>query len=147
MQTVHVASGASAGIYPSLEARAAVMSIYDEKLARWPVPFEELDVRTRYGFTHVVASGAADAPPVVLVHMAGCAAIVWRSLVASLATDHRVYAIDTIGDAGKSALDDLHRHPRSGADYVHDVGGRRRVEKDVGHRQLHDARGARLFHL
>jgi pimeloyl-ACP methyl ester carboxylesterase len=106
-----------AGIYPSLEARARVMSIYDEKLAHWPVPFEERDVRTRYGSTHVVISGASEAPPVVLVHMAGCAAVVWRSLVASLANDHRLYAVDTIGDAGKSELDDLGRYPKGGADY------------------------------
>ena len=119
MDTAHPSSeSAGAGIYPSLSARARVMSIYDEKLAHWPVPFEERDVRTRYGSTHVVVSGAADAPPVVLVHMAGCAAVVWRSLVASLAKDHCVYAIDTIGDAGKSALDDLHRYPRTGDDYT-----------------------------
>ena len=42
----------------------------------------------------------ADSVP---LHMAGCAAPVWRSLVATLARDHCVYAVDTIGDAGKSA--------------------------------------------
>lgn len=105
-------------IYPSPESRARVLSIYDSKLAGWPVAYEERDLVTRYGKTHVVASGALDAPPVVLVHMAGCAAFVWRSLVPSLARAHRVYAIDTIGDAGKSELDDLDHYPKTGDDYA-----------------------------
>jgi pimeloyl-ACP methyl ester carboxylesterase len=34
----------------------------------WPVPYEELEIPSRFGMTHVTASGPADAPPLVLLH-------------------------------------------------------------------------------
>src|SRR4029079_17786907 len=47
------------------ETKARYMAAYDALLARWPVPFEERYVPTRFGVTHVVVSGAPDAPPLV----------------------------------------------------------------------------------
>jgi hypothetical protein len=42
-------------------------------LAHWPLPFEEFEVRTRYGGTHVVASGPGDAPHRICAPRAGYA--------------------------------------------------------------------------
>lgn len=71
---------------------------YDALLERWGVPVEQLDV----GGTHVNACGPVDAPPVVLLAGHGATSPVWFSVAPELAQHHRVYAIDLLGDAGRS---------------------------------------------
>jgi pimeloyl-ACP methyl ester carboxylesterase len=105
------------GVYPGAESYHAIMAIYNTRLAGWPVPFEEIELPGRYGRTHVVACGNASAPPLLLVHMAATPAFAWRGLIEPLAGQYRVYALDTIGDVGKSELADPRVHPRSGEQY------------------------------
>jgi pimeloyl-ACP methyl ester carboxylesterase len=102
------------GVFPNAAARDAILAIYDAKLATWPVPFEELDVRTTYGATHVIAAGRRDAPPLLLVHMAASSSFIWKPVIAPLASHYRAYAVDIIGDVNKSRLDDPARHPKTG---------------------------------
>jgi pimeloyl-ACP methyl ester carboxylesterase len=71
---------------------------YDALLERWGVPVEQLEV----GGTHVNACGPADAPPIVLLAGHGATSPVWFSVAPRLAEQHRVYAIDLLGDAGRS---------------------------------------------
>jgi pimeloyl-ACP methyl ester carboxylesterase len=104
-------------IFRTAETRAQMMAIYDEKLARWPIPCETFFVATRYGQTHVIASGDTAAPPLVLLHPAAGGGVVWSSIIAMLSAQHRTYALDTIGDVGRSELDDLDRYPKTGRDY------------------------------
>jgi pimeloyl-ACP methyl ester carboxylesterase len=105
------------GVFPSEHARAALISLYDAKLAQWPIPFEEFDVPSRYGRTHVVAAGEVGAPPLVLVHMGVFPSFMWGSIIEPLAARYRTYALDTIGDVGKSELDDPKRFPKSGQEF------------------------------
>jgi pimeloyl-ACP methyl ester carboxylesterase len=93
------------------------MAIYDEALRHWPVPFETSFVTTRYGRTHVIASGDPSSPPLVMTHPAAVGAFVGSSIIAPLSEKHRVYALDTIGDFGKSELADPDRYPKKGRDY------------------------------
>jgi pimeloyl-ACP methyl ester carboxylesterase len=74
-------------------------------------------VPTRYGRAHVVAAGAPDAPPLVLVHAAAFPAFMWGPLVAPLGARYRTYALDTFGDLGKSALADVNVRPKNGQDH------------------------------
>ena len=106
------------GVFPSAQARAAMWSLYERKLALWPVPFHEVDVPGRFGTTHVVVAGDPAAPPLVLVHMTACPSFIWAPIIGPLAERFRVHAVDTIGDAGKSELTDPARHPRSGREYA-----------------------------
>jgi pimeloyl-ACP methyl ester carboxylesterase len=105
------------GVYPTPEARETLHALYDAKLAQWPVAFEDHYVSTRYGLTHVVSSGDPAAPPLVLVHPAGCAAFIWRRMIEPLSERYRVHALDTIGDVGKSVLSDASRFPKRGSEY------------------------------
>src|SRR3954465_8328546 len=93
-------------IFRTAETRAALMAIYDAALRHWPIPFEASFVPTRYGRTHVIACGDAALPPLVLIPPVGVGAFVWSSIIAPLSAQRRVYALDTIGDVGKSELDD-----------------------------------------
>jgi pimeloyl-ACP methyl ester carboxylesterase len=91
------------GIYTSPEGARAVEERYRELLAAWPVPAEHLRVPTREGETFVVASGRADAPPLVLLHGSGSNALMWAGDVAAWSERFRVYAVDLIGEPGLSA--------------------------------------------
>lgn len=91
-----------ASIYKSEAARARFYEIYDEKMAGWPLPFEDRMIETGYGTIHVVVSGKPDAPPMLLLHASGVSSWSWRVNAAALGAAYRLYAIDTIGDAGKS---------------------------------------------
>lgn len=104
-------------IYPSQAASDRLMAIYDAKLTRWPVPFEEFDVPTRYGRVHVVAAGAPGAPPLVLIHAAAFPAFMWGALIAPLSARYRTYALDTLGDLGKSELADPKVSPKNGQNH------------------------------
>ena len=84
---------------------AAYFAKYDGLLSRWPVEVEPLDLRGRYGTTHVNACGPPGAPTIVLMHGGRATSTVWYGVVGALAHGFRVYAIDAIGDAGRSVDD------------------------------------------
>jgi hypothetical protein len=50
------------------EGQAAFLAAYDAAMKLWPVPYEEIEIPSRFGMTHVVVSGPKDAPPLVLLH-------------------------------------------------------------------------------
>ncbi|MEV4368880.1 alpha/beta fold hydrolase [Nonomuraea sp. NPDC049637] len=77
-------------------------SAYDAVLERWPVPVEPIDLPSAYGTTRVNACGPADGPPLVLLHGGGTTAAMWYANVAAFACRHRVYAVDRIGEPGRS---------------------------------------------
>lgn len=104
-------------IFGTEENRAKLMAIYDEALRHWPVPFETSFVTTRYGKTHVIANGDPSSPPLVMTHPAAVGGFVWSSIIAPLSEKRRVYALDTIGDFGRSELADPDRYPKKGRDY------------------------------
>ncbi|EHQ88491.1 alpha/beta fold hydrolase [Desulfosporosinus youngiae] len=104
-------------IYVNPKNKAKIMSIYNKHLSQWPVPYESLDVPTRYGRTHIIASGPKEGPPIVLLHGQGGTATMWLPNILALSRDYRTYAIDTIGDLGKSELDDLNIYPKNGRNY------------------------------
>lgn len=90
-------------LYKSAAAEQAIMALYDEALTRWPVSYETRHVATRHGDTFVIASGDESAPPLVLLHGAGSNSAIWIGEVQQYSRHHRVYAVDLLGEAGKSA--------------------------------------------
>ncbi|MEV4299651.1 alpha/beta fold hydrolase [Microbispora rosea] len=83
------------------------LAAYDAVMAaRWPASTEPAEIRTPYGTTHVNSVGPADAPPVVLLHGGGTTSTVWSGTARALGTAHRVHAVDTVGDAGRSVAGD-----------------------------------------
>jgi pimeloyl-ACP methyl ester carboxylesterase len=94
-------------IYKSPEVEAKLMDIYDAKMAEWPVPYEDVYVDTDYGKVHVIVSGPEDAPPLLLIHASAIAGWSWLPNIGELNKYYRTYAVDSIGDIGKSALKDL----------------------------------------
>ena len=89
----------------------------DFKLEQWLTPYERLTVPTRYGKTSMVTVGPEGAPPLVLVPAMGVTSKMWLPNIAALSRDYRTYALDTIGDLGKSALYNQDEYPRNGRAY------------------------------
>ncbi|HUL62232.1 MAG TPA: alpha/beta fold hydrolase, partial [Methanocella sp.] len=89
-------------VFKSPESEAEYNAAYDATLAAWPVPYQSLCVPTRAGLTHAIVSGPEDAPPLVLLPMTFISATMWMYNVADLGRRYRVYALDTVGDLGKS---------------------------------------------
>ena len=101
-------------IYKSPQVEARFVDMYDAKLAEWPVPYESVFVDTAYGQAHVIVSGPQGAPPVLLLHASGVSSWSWLDNIEALSQHYRIYAIDTLGDAGKSVVSDLENYPQDG---------------------------------
>lgn len=90
-------------IFKSPAAKQLIMDVYDDLLRNWSAPYETMEVPTRHGSTFVIACGAPDAPPLVLLHGAGTNSAVWAADAARYCQQHRVYAVDLLGEPGRSA--------------------------------------------
>jgi pimeloyl-ACP methyl ester carboxylesterase len=112
-QEGHTTSQPSSFKTPEGEAR--FLAAYDAALKRWPVAYEELDIPTRFGTTHVVATGPKTAPALVLLHGYMATSVMWAPNIADFNSDYRVYAIDIMGQPSKSAPDEPIRDAK---DYV-----------------------------
>ena len=101
--------------FKTAAGEAVYVSAYDAAMKSWPVPCEELNIPSRFGITHVVASGPKDAPPLVLLHGYMATLTMWSPNIADFSKDYRVYAVDVMGQPGKS----IPTEPiRSAADFV-----------------------------
>ncbi|WP_327314557.1 alpha/beta fold hydrolase [Streptomyces sp. NBC_01235] len=88
------------GVYDDAVFQAA----YDKVMAKWPADREAMTVATRFGATYVNVCGPRDAPPLLLLPGGGGATSAsWYAQVADLARIRRVYAVDLIGAAGRTA--------------------------------------------
>jgi pimeloyl-ACP methyl ester carboxylesterase len=88
------------------EGEARFLAAYDAAMRLWPVPCEEIDVASRFGTTHAVISGPKTAPPLVLLHGHTATLTMWSPNIAAFSHDHRVYAIDVMGQPGRSRPDE-----------------------------------------
>lgn len=90
-------------IYKSPEGERKLLNLYDEVLSKWPVTFEQKTVNTRFGETFVIACGEKTSPPLVLLHGSGSNSLTWTGDVLEYSRHYRVYAVDILGEPGKSA--------------------------------------------
>ncbi|MCZ4519698.1 alpha/beta fold hydrolase [Rhodococcus ruber] len=75
---------------------------YDRVLREWPAHTQAIDVKTVHGSTRINACGPVDGPALVLLPGAGATSTVWFANVAALSQRYRVYAVDLMGDVGRS---------------------------------------------
>ena len=89
-------------VFKSAEGESRALAAYDAAMRLWPIPYEQRDVPTRYGSTHVIVSGPADAPPLVMLSGASMTSSIWSPIIADLSCHYRTYAVDVIGDIGRT---------------------------------------------
>ena len=90
-------------VFKSKNGHRQVMDMYNTMLGQWPVENQLLEIPTRHGNTFVIASGDPDATPVILLHGAGSNSLMWVDDVQKYSRHYRVYAVDLLGEAGKSS--------------------------------------------
>jgi pimeloyl-ACP methyl ester carboxylesterase len=101
--------------FKSPAGETAYLKAYNAAMKAWPVPFEEMAIESRFGTTHIVVSGPAAAPPLVLLHGYMATLLMWSPNIADFIKNYRVFAIDIMGQPGKS----IPNQPiRDAADYV-----------------------------
>jgi pimeloyl-ACP methyl ester carboxylesterase len=76
-------------VFKSPEGESAFLAAYDAAMKLWPVPYEEVDLPSRFGMTHVVASGPKDAPPLVMLHGCMATSTMWWPNIADFSRDYR----------------------------------------------------------
>jgi pimeloyl-ACP methyl ester carboxylesterase len=89
-------------LFKTLQGQSRYIGAYIDSLKLWSVPYTSALVTTPYGQTHVIACGSEDAFPLVLLHGGYASSTMWFANIADLSAKFRVYAIDTIGEPGKS---------------------------------------------
>jgi pimeloyl-ACP methyl ester carboxylesterase len=82
--------------------RDAYWEAYRASLALWSIPQSSAYIETTHGKTHVLVSGATNGAPVVLLHAASLSATQWYLQSAALGAQFRLYAMDIMGDIGRS---------------------------------------------
>jgi pimeloyl-ACP methyl ester carboxylesterase len=83
-------------------SRTAFDLAYEELRARWPESTEEHDIDTPYGPTRVHVHGPVDGSPLVLLPGGLATGLVWFANAPALGRRLRLYAVDLMGDVGRT---------------------------------------------
>ncbi|GAB6991119.1 alpha/beta fold hydrolase [Paenibacillus pini] len=75
---------------------------YDQTLVLFGMAGESRRIHTSFGETHVLIYGDRDKPPLVLLHGMTMSSTMWYPNMKALCGQRCVYAIDSVGDFGKS---------------------------------------------
>ncbi len=89
--------------FDSIESKNRVLSIYEQQLQNLPFKYQEMDVSTTYGNTHVIEAGEQGKPALVLVHGTNASAPAVLDAFAALEKNYHIFAIDVIGQPNKSS--------------------------------------------
>lgn len=116
-------------VFRSPEIEAEYNAVYEAALKLWPVPYDEFYVTTRFGDTHVIASGSKDAAPLVLFQPTGAGAAIWYRNAGPLSQRFRIYAVDTIGEVNKSILTRPIKGNRDFIDWILDLFSGLQIER------------------
>ena len=89
-------------LYKSEEGLNKIMSWYENVKSEINVEHESIFVTTRFGKTHAIVAGEDHLKSLILIPgIAGCAPL-WRHQINELSKYFTVYALDIVGQPGKS---------------------------------------------
>ncbi|EMD29989.1 alpha/beta fold hydrolase [Amycolatopsis azurea] len=90
------------GGFASSEARAEYEAVYERGLAALPAPTGTHDIRTEFGVARVYRFGRPGGTPIVLLPGRAGTVVMWEPNLKALIGHGEVYAVDLIGEAGRS---------------------------------------------
>jgi pimeloyl-ACP methyl ester carboxylesterase len=88
--------------FNKIDDQRKFMSDYQKELNSWSIPARELDVKTIFGKTHIISFGNPKGKPLILLHWFYSNSTEWKYMAPFLQDRYSVYAVDIIGDMGKS---------------------------------------------
>lgn len=91
---------------------------YDESLKLFQCEYEEQYLHTSYGKTYVLQFGDRTKPPLVLLHGMTMSSVMWYPNVKTWTEHYAVYAIDIIGDIGKSMASEVILQKEEAVDWL-----------------------------
>lgn len=94
---------AKTSIYKTDEGKKQVLSYYETLLLQWYHPSLQFTIETTFGETFIIESGKKDTPAILLLHGSGSNSAMWIADVKELSENFHVFAIDIIGECGKSS--------------------------------------------
>jgi pimeloyl-ACP methyl ester carboxylesterase len=108
-------------LYTSPAGEKKVMAVYEDILANWNKTPETYLISTRQGDTFVIACGDKKNPPLVLLHGMDSNALFWLNDMLNYRKYFRVYAVDLIGEPGKSAPNRPNMTDNSFSEWMEDI--------------------------
>ncbi|MCH2044641.1 MAG: alpha/beta hydrolase [Saprospiraceae bacterium] len=110
-----------ASLFKSELGKKEVLAMYDQKLEELNISYQSKFVETSYGKTHILITGDASNPPLILVHGSnGCAPIALECYP-NLSSKYQVFAIDVVAQPTKSAETRLSMKDDSYGKWVNEV--------------------------
>jgi len=94
---------AKKSIYKSAKGKEQILQFYDEFLEGWTKPSRQFHTETKFGQTFIIESGDKSKPSLLLLHGAGSNSAMWMADIELLSEKYHIYAIDILGECGKSA--------------------------------------------
>lgn len=90
------------GRFAAPQARREYFAVYDRGIAALPAPAERHDIDTGFGRVRAYRFGEPGATPVVLLPGRAGTAVMWEPNLAALTGRGPVYALDLLGEPGRS---------------------------------------------
>jgi pimeloyl-ACP methyl ester carboxylesterase len=114
---------APVGYFTSAAAQDRFFRAYDEAMRAMPAPDRTLDLRTSYGIVRVYHFTGAEPgrPPLLLLPGRASATPVWADNLPSLLQVRSVYAVDLLGEPGRSVQSRPIAGPADHAQWLHEV--------------------------
>ena len=94
---------AKKSIYKTEKGKQLIQNNYSQFLSNWVDPSKQQFIKTQLGDTFVIESGKVDAQAVILLHGSGSNSAMWMADANILSGCYHVFAIDIVGECGKSA--------------------------------------------
>ena len=89
-------------LYKSEEGFEKIMGWYDRVKSEITVQHQSIYAETRFGQSHAILAGKENSKAVILIPgVAGCAPL-WRNQINELSKKFKIYALDIVGQPGKS---------------------------------------------
>ncbi|QLG41257.1 alpha/beta hydrolase [Paenibacillus sp. FSL W7-1088] len=93
--------------YNKSVGKQLIYESYDKLLKSWGIDFEEKDIETTFGSTHIIRVGDPTLPPLLLFHgTADNSAMMWIYNIRMLSGKFFIIAVDAVGGSGKSEPND-----------------------------------------
>ena len=116
-------------IFKSEASRQAFYATYDQSMTAWAIPYEPLDIQTSYGKIHINVCGPKDKPPLILLPVMTFTSVLWYPNVCELSKYFHVFAVDIIGDHGKSEASRRITDRKEFADWLCEVMDSLKIDK------------------